>query len=161
MEIELQKITCQEVLDGKQIDGDDHKLLENNFIKVRKSVLLKNPNLDDYSDAIVYIVRADGIIIGTLYPFPTKFKAGDEILKATSASDLFVLKEFEKYAAGADLVMAPIKEKGSNAVILGDISAEGMDCYHAFRFFDFALPKMIQPHSSRFIFQNFGLKGLP
>ena len=55
--------------------------------------------------------------------------------------------------------MAPVRDKKNEFVVLADISAEGMACYHAFRFMDFALPKMIQPHTSRFILQNFGLSG--
>ena len=160
MDIELQTITCQEINDGFVINGDDYKLFENDFLKVRKDILLSNPNLTDYTTPISYLIRADGVIIGTLFPFPTKFKAGNDIYTATSASDLYVVKEYEKYAPGADLVMAPIKNKNSYAVILGDISAEGMACYHAFRFFDFALPKMIQPHNSRFILENVGLSGV-
>ncbi len=160
MDIKLQRITVKDVLEGLIIERDDYNMYMNDFLSLRKEIFLKNPNLDDNERAAAYLVRAEGVVIGHLFPFPTRVKAGDIILKASSASDLLVIKEYEKYAAGADLVMAPVRDKKNEAVILADISAEGMDCYHAFKFIDFALPKMIQPHSTKFIFQNFGFKGL-
>ena len=159
MDIRLERISIQDVLDGKEVKNDNHQLYKKAFLSRRKDIFLKNPNLEDKDCAAAYLVRANDIVVGHLFPFPTKIKAGDIILKATSASDLLVIKEYEKYAAGADLVMAPVRDKKNEAVVLADISAEGMECYHAFRFKDFALPKMIQPHTSRFIFQNFGLSG--
>ena len=160
MDISLQRISIQEIKDGIVVERDDNHLFENAFLYRRKEIFLKNPNLEDDNSACAYLVRVDGAVVGHLFPFPTKIKAGDSVIKATSASDLLVLEEFEKYAVGADLVMAPIKEKSSEAVVLADISEDGMNCYHAFRYIDFALPKMIQPHSTRFVFQNYGLKGL-
>ncbi len=159
MEITLQRISIQEIIDGFLPQGDDNHLFENAFLNKRKGIFLNNPSLADTNSAAAYLVRADGKIVGHLFPFPTRIKAGNEMIKATSASDLYVIEEYEKYAAGADLVMAPVRDIMNEAVVLADISADGMDCYHAFRFKDFALPKLIQPHSSRFILQNFGLKG--
>jgi hypothetical protein len=161
MEIKLERITIQNIIDGYVVDRDNYHLYNDAFLHLRKDIFLNNPNLDDANSTCAFLVRADGIVVGHLFPFPTRIKAGDSVIRAASASDLFVLKEFEKYAAGADLVMAPIRDKMNAAVVLADISAEGMDCYHAFRFKDFALPKMMQPHSTKFIYQNLGLKGLP
>lgn len=159
MDIRLERISIQDILDGKEIRNDIHHLYQNAFLSRRKDIFLKNPNMEDKDCAAAYLIRADDTVVGHLFPFPTKIKAGETVLKATSASDLLVIKEYEKYAAGADLVMAPVRDKKNEAVVLADISAEGMDCYHAFRFKDFAIPKMIQPHTSKFILQNFGLKG--
>ena len=160
MDIKLQQVTYQDIIEGKMVEGDDYHLYQHSFIDLRKEIFLKNPSLTDYSSVAAYLVKAGDIIVGHLFPFPTRMKVGDKIINATSASDLFVIEEYEKYAAGADLVMAPIRERRNDAVILADISAEGMGCYHAFRFIDFALPKMLHPHSSKFIYQNFGIKGI-
>lgn len=160
MDITLQRISLQDVLDGIVIEGDNNQLYKNAFLARRKDIFFKNPSLEDNNVACAYLVRADGVVVGHLFPFPTRIKAGDVLLKAASASALYVIEKYEKYAAGADLVMAPIRDKMNEAVVLADISADGMDCYHAFKFKDFALPKMIQPHTSQFIYQNFGLKGL-
>ncbi len=161
MGIVLQEIKYNEVLSGISIKGDTHSLYKSGFEEKRKEVLLKNPNLSDDSYTAAYLVRADDEVVGTLFPFPTKIKVGEEILNASSGSSLSVLKEYEKEAAGADLVLAPIRDKRNKGVVLADLSKDGLNCYQAFRFKDFALPKMIQPRSSKFLLQNYGFKGFP
>lgn len=161
MDIQLQTITIKDIKEGIKIEKDDHGLYENDFLVRRKNIFLNNPFWEDDMTAAAYLIRANGVVVGHLFPFPTRIKVGNQIVSASSASDLFVIKEYNQYAAGADLVMAPIRDKRFSAIILADISADGMDCYHAFRFHDFALPKMIQPRNSQFIFQNYGLKGAP
>lgn len=159
MEIQLQIITYDDLSSGLDVTGDNYNLYKEGFEEKRKSIFLKNPNLTDYSTPAAYLIRANQQVVGALFPFPTKIKVGESIIDASSASSLNVIKEYEKYAAGADLVLAPIRDKRNKAVILADLSSDGLNCYNAFRFKDFALPKMIQPHSAKFILQNFGIQG--
>lgn len=159
MEIEIQVVTYDDVKRGVIVNGDNHNFYKEGFERKRKSVLLNNPNLSDYSFSAAYLVRAEAEVVGALFPFPTRIKVGEEIIDAASASSLNVLKEYEKHAAGADLVLAPIRDKRNKGVVLADLSEDGLNCYQAFRFKVFALPKMIQPRSSKFLLQNFGIKG--
>lgn len=159
MEIQLQTITYNDLSSSINVTGDRYNLYKEGFEEKRKAIFLKNPNLTDSSTAAAYLIRANQDVVGALFPFPTRIKVGESVIDASSASSLNVIKEYEKYAAGADLVLAPIRDKRNKAVVLADLSADGLSCYHAFRFKDFALPKLIQPHSAKFILQNFGIHG--
>lgn len=160
MEIELERLTYQEIIDGKDIEKDDYGNFRTSLHPLRKEILMSNPNLNDKSVALGYLSRVDGVIIGHVYSYPIKFKAGDEIIDGAGGTSLGVEKDFEKYATGADLVMAPLRDKRNKVLIYADFSADGIALYKALRFVDFAIPKMIQPHSSKFIFENYGFRGV-
>mgnify|MGYP001500364286 CR=1 FL=1 len=160
MEIELQQITYHELKNNFQIVGDNYDLIKKSFNNNRKKALFSNPNLDNDDRIGANIVRADGVVVGYCYPFPTKFKAGNEILNSSGATALEVYKEYQKYAPGVELIMATLLDPLNKAIIYADLSEDGLKFYKAARFTDFALPKMIQPNNSRFIFENFGFRGI-
>lgn len=159
MEIKLHQITYHEIKNNIQIDGDNHGLFKNPLSN-RKKMLLSNPYLDNYHRIGANIVRADGVVVGSCFLFPTKFKAENEILNSSGATALEVHKEYQKYAAGIDIIMAPLLDPLNKAIIYAGLSQEALKCYKAAKFSDFALPKMIQPYNPRFIFENFGFRGI-
>ena len=159
MEIKLQQVTRQDLQEGIVIENDDYNLFGEGFLKSRKDVFLKNPNLTDPTSVLAILARADNVVVGSFFPFPIIIKAGDQLLNASSASSLNVVKEYEKHAVGADLVIAPIMDNHNKALVFASLSSDGLNCYKAFKFTDFALPKMMQPHTSKFLLQNYGVKG--
>lgn len=157
MEITNQFVTYQEVLDGSIIQNDPFQLTKTSDEKLR--TFLANPNLTDYSQKMYLIKRVDGVVGGFRISYPTKFKAGDEILNSVGGCSLTVKEEFRHLGIGADILLYSVMNKEDKYLLYAGISAMALPMYKRLKFNIFKYPSVWQPRNTRFLFQTKGIKG--
>ena len=154
-----QIITYQEVIDGMSIGGDDFGLVKKSLSACRVKTFLSNPFLEDKTGCLLYIQRADGIVVGNNTIIPSKFKAGNQIIDCGGGSNLVVVDRFRKYGIGAYHILYPINNTGKDAIIYAELSTDAINAYRAIRFYEFRINKYWQFRKSRFLFEKIRLKG--
>lgn len=160
MEITNQVITYKQIREGYVIDRDEAGIAAYDVTPERKNTFLANPFLKDDSKCMIYLSRVDGIVRGVVTFFPTLTKAGDEYLETVGASAMQVQEEFQEMALGAELVTYPFYNENNKMLVYAGFSADALPIYKAMKFGVFEMPKMMQPISTRLIFERAGLKGL-
>lgn len=125
----------------------------------RLKTFVECPFVNNEDFVMLCLARANGNVCGRIMFFPELFKAGTQILNANGGSSLLVHEDYRKTDAAVDIIMYPIQNRISDAIIYADFSKDGIDVYKALRFNVFSLKKMMLAFNTRFFFENFGLSG--
>lgn len=157
--ISLETYSYKDLKEGFTIERDSYSVGGYLLTPERIKTYLECPFVDNDAFIFFCLARIDGVVVGRLSFFPIEFKAGNEVFKGNGGSSLFVHEDFRKYDVAVEIVMFPITNKLSNAIIYADFSKEGIDVYRALRFYIFSLKKLMLVRNSRFIFENYGLSG--
>lgn len=160
MEITNQVITYKQIREGYVIDRDNAGIAAYDISPKRIKTFLANPFLNDETKCMIYLSRVDGIVRGVITFFPTQVKVGEEYIETVGASAMQVQEEFQEMALGAELVTYPFYNENNKMLVYAGFSADALPIYRAMKFGVFGMPKMIQPISTRLIFERAGLKGL-
>lgn len=157
--VELETYSYKDFKEGFEIQNDPYDIGGYAKTPARHKAFIECPFVKDESFIMLCLARIDGVIGGRIMFFPELFKAGDEFIEANGGSTLLVHEEYRKTDTAVDIVMYPIRNKLSDAIIYADFSKEGIGVYKALRFNIFSLNKMMLAFNSRFFYENLGLKG--
>lgn len=160
MEITNQVVTYKQIREGYVIEKDDAKIAAYDVTPARRQTFLANPFLKDDTKCMIYLSRVDGIVRGVVTFFPTQTKVGDEYIDSVGASAMQVQDEYQEMALGAELVTYPFYNENNKMLVYAGFSSNALPIYKAMKFSVFEIPKMMQPISTRLIFERAGLKGL-
>ncbi len=158
MEIETQLVTYKELKEGFKIKNDNHQMSQLCGSALQRT-FLANPFLIDYNKTFMYISRVNQVAAGIAMWYPTKVKAGDEIVDAEGSSTLEVYEEYRKLAIGADIVMYPIVSNQHHFLIYAGISEQALKIYKKLKFSIFEYPRSMQIRNLRSLFESKGIKG--
>lgn len=160
MEITNQVVTYKQIREGYVIEKDDAGIASYDVTKERLRTFLANPFLKDDSKCMIFLSRVDGIVRGVVTFFPTLTKVGDAYIESVGASAMQVQDEYQELALGTELVTYPFYNENNKMLVYAGFSADALPIYKAMKFGVFEMPKMMQPISTRLIFERAGLKGL-
>lgn len=152
--------TYQDLLNGEEIKGDDYGLVRKSLCPPRKKTFLSNPFLVDYDSCVLYLQKADGIVVGNNTLIPCKFKADKDIIDCCGGSNLIVVEKYRRYGIGAYHILYPIKHSGKDVIIYASLSMDALKSYRAIKFFDFRIKRYWQIRNSEFLFDKYKIRGL-
>lgn len=124
-----------------------------------QQVFLHNPQLINEDQTFAYFELVEGKYGGTAFFYPSIMKVGNELIEATGGSTLEVYEEYRHLALGADIVMYPIVNKVSNALIYAGLSSQALSLYKKTRFIIFAYPRMMLLRKSKSILRAKKFRG--
>lgn len=125
-----------------------------------QNIFRGNPNLKEPDQTFAYFKKVDNKYGGIAMFFPSVMKAGDELLEATGGSTLEVYEEYRQLALGADIVMYPIENKLSNALIYAGISPMALPLYKKTRFAILEYPRLMLLRKSKPILESKNIRGV-
>lgn len=143
MDIRYQIVTYRDVKDCISIENDEYELASRSLTQCRKDAFLNNPFLSDEASCMLLLVRVDNIVVGKRLFYPTKIKAGDEIIDATSGSNYLVYQDYRKYGIGGALIMHAAKKK-NNFMLSAGCSDNSLEIYKALNAVSVYIPMYLQ-----------------
>lgn len=159
MNIEDRYISYAEVSGGFTVEHDDYGLVAY-LTETRKKALFSNPNLTDYSQALLNLKLVDGVVAARSMSFLTKIKVGEEIQTALSGSTLDVPEEYRHLGLGADLMFHYAKETQYDYNLSSGISEIALPLYKVLKFKILEFPRMMFLCNARPIIESKGVHGI-
>lgn len=159
MVITKQLLSYREVSEGVTIDHDDFGLAAG-LTETRKKAFFSNPNLVDYSQGLLNLIRVDGIVAGRSMSFETKIKIDDTISPALSGSTLDVPEGYRHTGVGADLFYYFSKGTSYRYNICSGISSMALPMYSALKYNIIAFPRMMLLCDVSPLIKAYGIHGL-
>lgn len=146
-------ISYYDVEQGKEILNDDFGIAAYTLTPERKLAFLSNPNLSNKNRCMDYLARFNGKCVGRVMFFPTRVKAGDEIIEGLSGSSLVVHENYRKTSVAVDLIMYPILNKANNMLIYADFSDDGISVYRSLKYKIFSILKFSHLRKTQLLFE--------
>lgn len=160
MEITTQIVTYKQIKEGYIVEQDDAGIAAINLTTARIKTFMSNPFLKDDNLCMLILMRVDGVVRGVKTLFPTKTKAGNEIIDSLGASAMNVQEEYQKYGLGIELVTYPIYNYKDRMLVYAGFSSNSLPINRKMRFSIFEMPKLMQPLGPRMALEQKGLNGV-
>lgn len=148
---------------NKVLTYKDHEMLFHDPYHVmsyqrdaRKNVFLTNPYKKD-DEPFLYLAFDDEDVVGRCYFFPTLFKVGENVMKALSASSLYVVPEFRKYSLGVDIIIYGTFQESYKCRIYAGISPMALPIYKKMGYVTLEMPRYILRRNIKSFLQSKGL----
>jgi len=145
-EVSVCNYTYQDVSGGLVFDNDPYDIASL-FSSPTQKAFLNNPFLKDKNDICLYLRKVNNVYAGIAMAFPTKLKAGEVIVDATSGSTLEVYEKFRKLELGSDLMTAPINNEKNKILLFAGLSDMALPLYKILRYSIFEYPRAMQLRS--------------
>lgn len=156
----IEEYSFEDAQKGRCVEGDVYRIAEYALAEPRKSAFLSNPFITDYAKCMLYYAREGSEVIGRNMLFPSKFKAGDDIIDTIGGSALEVVEKYRDGDAGMSIIMYPLENKANVALIYSGFTPIAVSCYRALRFFMFDIQKLIYINNFRKVLRFYGINPL-
>ena len=151
--IEPLEITFEELRENRFIIPDDkYGIVAYVLTSSRLKSLMECPFVEDPAACALYLILADGVVVGRETYFASKVKIGEEIVSTEAASAFEVKEEFRKYAIGADIVMATFRR--SKFFIGANVSSMALPLDRKLKFHILEFPRLYSIRDLRYFLES-------
>ena len=159
LDITFQDIDYSALRQGLNADNDQYGIINHEYDN-RRLIFLQNPNLVDDEKPYMYVAYADGIPVARCMYHETKIMINHQIHPALSGSSLSVVKDYRKYAIGADIMVHNTFRDDYDYKIFAGTSAMALPLFKKLKYKTLFIPRYILRYNYKTKIKQKGFRGL-